>query len=224
MIRRLALLGFLLLAGQSAHLLAEELLCFNGSVLIQGTEQQDVNDGCEAVNSAAPFFEIAGLTMPKGVSIRFVDSQFPPLLATHEIGSYDAEHNSIRVLTYQAAVINSENAEPGLGKIASHVHWRSYVVHELTHAAIHLGCDKSCPSRAIHEYVAAVAQLSSLPQSALAELLSHYPDLEPFSQMSEISETYYAINPHYFAVKSYKHYQQLSEPKAFFRSILHPAD
>ncbi len=140
------------------------------------------------------------------------------------MGNYDAKSNSIRVLAYQAAVKKSKNAKSGFWQVASRDLWRSYIVHELTHAAIHLGCDNNCPSRAIHEYFAAVAQLSSLPKPVLAELLSHYLELEPFSKMSEISYTYYDINPHFFAVKSYKHYQQLSDPRAFFRSVLHPAD
>jgi hypothetical protein len=224
MIRLLALLGIMLLAGQSPDGLAVELLCTDHDIVVQGTEQQDLKDACEAMTSAAPFFEIAGLSMPKGVSIRLVDGQSPPLLATHEMGSYDATHNSIRVLAYQFAVIESENADPGVGKIVSRDHWRSYIVHELTHAAIHLGCKENCPSRAMHEYVAAVAQLSSLPKRVLAEVLSTHRYLEPFNQLSEVSETYYAINPRFFAVKSYKHYQQLSEPSTFLRRVLRPVD
>lgn len=221
LIRLLALVGFWFLAGQSTHASALELQCTASGIVVQGSELQDVRDGCEAVQSAAVFFAVAGLAMPGNVSITLVDSPAAPLLASHEMGNYDARSNSIRVLAYGAALAEGRQAEPGLGRIASRDQWRSYIVHELAHAAIHLDCDKSCSSRALHEYVAAVAQLSSLPKDVLADLLGHYPDLEAFSQFSEVTETYYAINPHFFAVKSYKHYVQQAEPQAFFRRILH---
>jgi hypothetical protein len=224
LLRRVAFLGFSLLACRSADVSAVELLCADSGIMIQGTELQDVRDGCAAARSAAAFFGIAGLSMPKGVTVDLVDSQCTSVLAAHEMGNYDAEHNSIRVLAFQPAATEGMRAEPGLGRIASRDHWRSYIVHELTHAAIHLGCDKTCPSRAIHEYIAAVAQLSSLPERTLADLLNHYRDLEAFRQLSEVTETYYEINPHFFAVKSYKHYRQLSDPQAFFRNLLRPAD
>lgn len=224
MVRLLALIGFCLLAVLPAHASAKELQCSDTGIVIQGTELPDLHDGCEAVKSAAVFFAIAGLSMPIGVSIRLIDGTSTPLLASHEMGNYDAGDNSIRVLAYRVALRQSRRAAPGLGRIASRDQWRSYIVHELAHAAIHLECGKSCPSRALHEYVAAIAQLSSLPKGVLADLLRHYPDLEAFSRLTEITETYYAINPQFFAVKSYKHYQQQAEPQAFFRRILHPAN
>lgn len=224
MIRPTAVLGLLFLASLSTGISAEELRCKDSSIVVQGPDLESVQDGCEAVKSAARFFESSGLSLPSDVRITIVDGQPTPLLEVHETGNYDSRQKAIRILAYQAAVKATEINEPGLGRIASRVHWRSYIAHELTHAAVHAGCDNTCPSRAIHEYVAAVAQLASLPQQKRSELLETYHDLDPFQQLSEITEIYYAINPHYFAVKSYKHYQQLSDPRAFFRSLLHLSD
>ncbi|NJD33292.1 MAG: hypothetical protein FIA96_00355 [Betaproteobacteria bacterium] len=224
MIRPGILLGLFFLAGLATGISAKELPCKGNSIVVHGAEPQDVQDGCEAVKSAANFFESSGLAMPKNVRILLVDGQSTPFLEVHEMGSYDSRQNAIRVLAYQPAVKATEMNEPGLGRITTRAHWRSYINHELTHAAIHTGCSKACPSRAIHEYVAAVAQIVSLPEKQRTELLKPYRDLEPFDRLSEITETYYAINPHYFAVKSYRHYQQLSDPRAFFRSVLHLAD
>jgi len=212
------------LAGQSMGISAEELQCNDSTIVVQGAERQSVQDGCEAVSSAARFFESSGLSMPNGVKITIVDGQPTPFLGVHETGNYDSRQNAIRVLAYQPAVKVTEKNEPGLGRIVTRAHWQSYIAHELTHAAIHASCDNACPSRAIHEYVAAVAQIASLPNEQRSELLKLYRDLEPFHQLSEITEIYYAINPHYFAVKSYKHYQQLIDPRAFFRRELRLSD
>jgi hypothetical protein len=224
MIRPAVLLGFLFLAAQTNGISARELPCKDNAIVVHGAEPLDVQDGCEAVNSAANFFESSGLAMPKNVRILLVDGQSTPLLETHEMGSYDSRQNAIRVLAYQPAVKATEMNEPGLGRVTTRAHWRSYINHELTHAAIHAGCSKACPSRAIHEYVAAVAQIVSFPERQRTELLKLYRDLEPFDRLSDVTETYYAINPHYFAVKSYKHYRQLSDPRAFFRDVLHLSD
>lgn len=219
-----ALLGLLALAGQPADIAADELRCAGSGIVVQGPEPASVRDGCEAVKTAARFFESAGLPMPSEVTITIVDGQQTPLLRLHETGNYDSRQNAIRVLAYQPAVKATETNEPGLGRIASRAHWQSYIAHELAHAAIHAGCSNACPSRAIHEYVAAVAQVASLPDQLRSELLGLYAHLDPFDQLSEITETYYAINPHYFAVKSYKHYRRLSDPRGFFRSMLQLPD
>lgn len=224
MIRPRILLGLLILACQSTCISAEELRCKNNDIVVQGTKPQDAQDGCAAALDAAQFFASSGLAIPKGVLIELVDDQLGPLLAPHETGTYDAKQNLIRVLSYDAAVKATRANSLGLGRIATRAHWRSYIVHELTHAAVHAGCDKTCPSRATHEYLAAVAQLSSIPGNQLTKLLTPYRNLDPFKDLSEISETYYAINPHYFAVKSYKHYLRLSDPRAFFRDTLHLSD
>lgn len=224
MIRPAVPFGLLLLASLSSGLSAEELQCKDSGIVVQGAEPQDVQDGCEAVKSAVRFFESSGLSLPNNLKITIVNIQPTPFLGLYETGNYDSRQNAIRVLAYQLSVKATETNEPGLARIATRAHWRSYITHELAHAAIHAGCDKACPSRAIHEYVAAVAQIASLPKKQRTDLLKPYRDLEPFHQLSEITETYYAINPHYFAVKSYKHYQRQSDPPGFFRSVLHLSD
>lgn len=224
MIRPLVLAAAIFLACLSGSISAGELRCADRSVVVRGTEPQAVLDGCEAVKSAGRFFVSLGLSIPEGVSIELMEVQHTSLLAAHETANYDAEKNAIRILTYRAAVKATEANEQGLGRIATRSHWRSYIVHELAHAIIHAGCGLACLSRAIHEYVAAVAQLASLPTEELGELLIPYRNLEPFQHLAEITEIYYAINPHYFAVKSYKHYQQQSDPGTFLRRMLAPLD
>lgn len=219
-----AAIALLFLAGPFTGISAGELQCKDSNIVVQGAELQSVQDGCKAVKITARFFKSSGLSMPNDVKITIVDGQSTSFLEVHETGNYDARQNAIRVLAYRPAVKATEANEPGLGRITSRAHWRSYIAHELTHAAIHTNCDKTCPSRAIHEYVAAVAQIASLPKKQRSELLKPYHHLGPFKQLSEITEIYYAINPHYFAVKSYKHYQQLSDPRSFFRSVLHLSD
>jgi hypothetical protein len=100
--------------------------------------------------------------------------------------------------------------------------WRSYVAHELTHAAIHAACGRACPDRAAHEYIAAVAQMASLPPSVRAAILGGHPGLEGFREPAEISEIYYALSPAKFMVKSYRHYLRPGNGRPFIQTLLKP--
>lgn len=222
--RPFVLVIFFLIAGHSAGTSAGELQCKDGGIVVHGAKLEDLKDGCEAARSAAIFFESAGLSMPRKVTITIADGKSTAFLGQGETGRFDGAQSAISVLGYQSAVMATEGNDPGLGKIATRSHWRSYIAHELAHAAIHPACNRACPSRAIHEYIAAVVQIASLPADQRLILLAPYSDLEAFHQVSEITETYYAINPHYFAVKSYKHYQKQSDPRSFLRNVLNLSD
>lgn len=204
----------------SVSVLSAELRCANNGVVIDGANDNDVEDGCSAVESAARFLASAGLPIPQNIIIHLVDQPAASPLTQYEMGRYDPARRAIHVLGFQSAVAATRGNESGLGRVDTRPHWRSYVAHEFAHAAVHLGCDSTCPSRAIHEYIAGVAQLSAFPREERDQMLAHYRDLAPFEKSGEISEIYYAINPHYFAVKSYKHYQRLPDPQGFVKQAL----
>lgn len=200
--------------------LADQIRCPAGGIAIQGASAEDVDDACVAVIAAIRFFRDAGLPEPRGGSIRLVGEQNARLLAPHELGVYDARENTINVLDYQSAVRATQGRAGGLGRVSTRAHWQSFIVHELAHAAVHAGCDRTCPSRAAHECVAAIAQIVSLPQAQLDALLSASKDIEAYGSLAEVSDLYYEIDPHRFAVKCYKQYRRQTEPRAYFRRML----
>lgn len=158
--------------------------------------------------------------MPTNILIRLVDHSSSPFLDDHEIGHYDGRLRAIVIRDFRTAAAQSPQAEPWLKLVPARDLWRSYIVHELTHAAIHSDCRQQCPSRAMHEYIAAVSQLSALSPQSRSRLLDAYQDLGAFEKESEISEIYYAFNPHHFSVKAFKHYQKLPDPQGFLRTVL----
>lgn len=197
--------------------------CPGQGISVTGGDALDTADACAAARDAGRVLASLGLAMPAPVTVRLVPAGPASGLADHEVGHYDAARNEVRVLTHAAAVARCRHVEPGLGAITTRPRWRSYVVHELAHAAIHQGRGQSRPSRAGHEYVAAVAQLASMPEPLRNELLARYDDLPAFGEDVEITEIYYAMNPHYFAVKAYKHFRQQPDPAAEVRRRLDAA-
>ena len=57
------------------------------------------------------------------------------------------------------------------------------------------------------EYIAAVAQLETLSATLQTRLRENYRGLEGFAAASEISITYFLLDPARFAVKSWLHYR-----------------
>lgn len=199
---------------------ANEVMCETGHVVIAGNSERDMREGCAAVVLASRFFDATGLAMPKGLRIFIEDVPEESRLGSDEIGIYDATRAAIHVRGFEATLTATQIHPVGFGRVSKRSQWRAYLVHELAHAAVHARCNRLCPSRAIHEYVAAVAQVSSLPADELEELLARHDDLAAFERADDITETYYALNPHYFAVKCYKHFHQLPAPRTFLHDAL----
>lgn len=214
------LAGLLLLLWQAFPASAAALRCPDSLVVIQGKNSADVNDACKAVASLSDFLRHVGLAMPSGALIRIVGDRGPLALGPYELGNYDSRDNTIRVLGYDAAVKATRGNEAGIGRVTTRAKWRSFIVHELAHAAVHLGCDRTCPSRGVHECFAAVAQISSLPKRQVDALLAAAKDVDAYADFSEVSDIFYEINPHLFSMKCYKHYRRLSDPKRYFRHAL----
>ena len=205
----------------SKPIYADQIPCISNKILIESSSRDNYIYACDAVKDAAHFFQSAGLPMPSKIVI-LLEDETSPLVNNNEIGHYNARLQTIVMKNYSPTTSRSKESETNLWSIKSLPFWKSYIVHELTHAAIHEGCDQTCPSREIHEYVAAVAQFSVLPEQYRSRILDKYHNLYAFENDSEITELYYALNPHYFAIKSYKHYQQLTNPKAYLKMRLSP--
>ena len=219
-VRLLMLLGIVALLCGPYSVSASGQRCRASVVEVSAARSTDVKDACKAVSFATNFLNSVGLNLPPNVSIRLVSKPEPFVLGDFELGRFSSTQNAITVLDYRAAVEATRGNRAGLGRIVSRNQWRSYIVHELAHATVHMNRGVDCPSRSIHEYVASVAQISAIPRKELELLMSDYRDLAPFGETGEISEIYYAINPHAFAVKAYKHYQKLIDPRAFLQYVM----
>ena len=211
-----------LIALWPASLHANQMLCTSNQILIEGSRKENISAACDAVKGAAEFYRSTGISMPSNIVIKLESETSLPFQDMHEIGHYDALLHTIVIRDFQSSTSPKDQSKQELWSIDSRTFWQSYIVHELTHAAIQAGCGRNCPSRAVHEYVAAVAQISALPDEYRSRLLDNYRDLKAFENRSEITELYYAFNPHYFAVKSYKHFRKQTDPATYLQSMITP--
>lgn len=212
----------LCLVGPTAAM-ARAPLCPTGTIAVIARHGADRDHACRAIVEALPFLRQVGLRLPSGVDIHVEGALSEANSGSREFARFDGERCEIRVLEFRAArAAAAKLGADGLNVAMDRALWRSYVVHELTHAAIHSSCEKVCPDRAGHEYIAAVAQLSSLPESLRKEILRGHGGLEGFDHDGEISEIYYALSPSRFMVKAYLHYLRPEKGRAYIRGLLHP--
>lgn len=215
--------ALLCLAGQDAAM-ARDRTCPTGSIAVTARHGADRDHACRAIEEALPFLRQVGLRLPSRVDIRVVGNLSDGNGGSREYARFDGERCNIQVMEFRAArVAATKLGTEGMSVPMDRTLWRSYVVHELAHAAIHSSCDRVCPDRAGHEYIAAVAQLSSLPKPLRGEILRRHGGLKGFEQDSEISEIYYALGPSRFMVKAYLHYLRPDKGRTFILSLLNPA-
>jgi len=216
-----ALVQLLLVVAFALPATAATTRCPGTEIFVESANPAEVPEACRSVDDLRPFLDTIGLGLPRGVTIRLVDrAPGTPLEADPFVAVYDGEIHAILMLDYDVALKELPSPPPGGLAITGRAMWRSYIVHELAHAAIHLSCVRVCPRRAVHEYVAYVAQLSCLPADLRVAALERYNAVGPFTNETQIDEIFYELNPELFAAKSYRHYQQPQNGPQFVRRML----
>jgi hypothetical protein len=220
----LGVICWILAAALSSPAQAEAVACLDTGIEVLAASEHDRQQACKAVSESEAFLAASGLKLPAGMTIQVVGHLEGAISEPFALADYDGRQRSIHILDFaRAQAAFSAVNSPGLRLGMSPGVWRSYITHELTHAAIHAACGRSCPDLAAHEYIASVAQLSVLPEAERSALLAGYSQLEGFAGVDEISEIYYAMNPCQFMVKSYLHYRSPGHGNAFIKALLQPS-
>jgi len=166
------------------------------------------------------FFRPLNLDLPDHLKVIFTQHN-PSSEEPISMGWYDSTSESIFVLDYQSAVTESRKTPPAFGIPMSVALWRSYLVHEITHAVVERHSMVESNTFAPTEYIAAVAQLSTLPEGTLDSILLNYRNVHAFDDESEITDLYYFMKPCEFAVKAYLHYSKPENGPSFIRQLLY---
>ena len=193
--------------------------CQDTQITVISADEAERAEVCAAVIEALPVLVRNGIAVNRPLTIELV-AMLPRIVDEHAFAYFDARTDEITVLDYRATLAAAQSTRSAFGLGMSRSLWRSYVVHELAHAAAasHFAPDVSTFTAS--EYIAAVVQLSVLPESIRAELLADYHGLAGFGEKAEISATFYFIDPCAFAVKSYRHYLRPENGPGFIATLL----
>jgi hypothetical protein len=171
---------------------------------------------CAGAAKARAFFRSYGIGLKRRIRLRLHQAEIENR-ALH-IGLYDAEKDQVDLLTFDQA--KRQTAKDSLfGMQMDEPLYVSVVVHELAHAIAGQNLEISPRSLTAHEYIAYVAQLSTMEPETRSKICERY-ESAAYESVGEMSSVYYFLDPSGFGVKAFRHHQALADPGQFVRDLL----
>lgn len=135
-------------------------------------------------------------------------------------GSYDRRSDRVLMMSLPA-LLQSSNSPKMYKQPFDEEHYIGALAHEITHAIFHHNSsdiDEKWNNTA-HEYLAHATQLGVFVAQRREEIINS-EDTGPWEPGDEISVTYMGFNTTGFAVKSYLHLTQLTDPQSFIELLM----
>lgn len=199
--------------------MAIQTACPKSPVSVDAETQPMCQAVCDAVHSGETFLNALGLNLPDNLRI-LLYRELPKNGQQHSIGYYDPHNNAIRLLDYDTTLRISHESRPSFDVQMNPSIWRSYVIHELAHAAAQKSFTAGVPKGTASEYIAAVAQIATMPKDEFYKILQHYPELSGFDGKEEITMLFYLLDPSKFILNSYLHFSKPENGQKFIGRLL----
>jgi len=198
---------------------AEQLHCPNSEITVVAEKRAECDSVCDAVHIGNAFLRSISLE-PSGSLAITLYKELPKNGYHNSFGFYNSRSNEIALLDYEAALSASQKSSPSFRTLMNPIIWRSFVIHELAHAAAQSKFTPGVPICTATEYIATVAQMATLPSAEREEIIQKYPELLGFDKPIEITILYYMLEPSKFSVNAYLHYSRPENGLAFIKKIL----
>ncbi len=188
-------------------------------VLIIAPNDKMVDHVCKAAGRAIRFLGKYQLEPKRAISIEIVE-EIINQDGYMAFGSYDRQSDRIRMMSLPAILQRSES--PKMYNIPfDEEQYIGAIAHEISHAIFHHNATNIAEkwNNAAQEYLAHATQLGVLPAQRREEIIN-FEDTGPWEPGDEISVTYMGFNTAGFAVKSYLHLTQMTDPQSFIQILL----
>lgn len=188
-------------------------------ILISAPNDKMVDHICDAADRAIKFLAKYKLHPKKPISIEIIRKMIY-LDGYWAFGMYDRQ--SDRILMMSLPVLLDTSRFPEMyNQPFDEEHYIGAIAHEITHAIFqHNSSDiEEKWNNAAQEYLAHATQLGVLSAQRREEIINS-EDSGPWEPGDEISVTYMGFNPTGFAVKSYLHLTQMTDPQPFIQILL----
>jgi hypothetical protein len=174
---------------------------------------------CEAAHRAFKFLEKYKLYPRKNISVEIIEKLIY-LDGYWAFGMYDRQSDRLLMMALPTLVETSWFPEM-YGQPFDEEHYVGAIAHEITHAIFHHNSSdiEYKWNNAAQEYLAHATQLGVLSAQRREEIISSQ-DVGPWESGDEISVTYMGLNTTGFAVKSYLHLTQMTDPQPFIQILL----
>jgi hypothetical protein len=188
-------------------------------VSISAPNDNMVDHVCDAADRAIKFLAKYELHPQKPISIEIIEKLIY-LDGYWAFGLYDRQSDRILMMSLPALMETSRFPEM-YNQPFDEEHYAGAIAHEMTHAIFHHNSSdiEEKWNNAAQEYLAHATQLGILQAERREEIISS-EDTGPWEPGDEISVTYMGFNPRGFAVKSYLHLTQMTDPQPFIKILL----
>jgi hypothetical protein len=197
--------------------LAATVTCPQSALRVAADAPRDAELACQGASRAVGFLSGLGLAAPPGLLIEVVDA-LPELYGTGQLGSFHARSGRVQVLGYAQCREILRNY-PLFGLDLDEDLYRSIVAHEVAHAFAATNYSGRGTAIVAQEYLAYVTQFIALPP-ALRQRILEASDIRAFAHDSSISETFYFLDPHAFAIAAFGHFAAHKDGPGFIRRLL----
>lgn len=194
-----------------------QVTCSVVEISVVDAQPDDAEMVCEIAADVSRFMQRYGAHAPPRPTTVHVVERLSRAPFASTIGTFDAAHNRIEILTYTAAR-RVMPTRPAFGIPMNRDLYRSFVAHEIAHAVAHPNVVRG-QAVAVHEYVAYTAQLATMSPALRDAVLCNVPT-QAFTHPREIDEVMLALDPNRFAVKSYLHFVRVDEEARSFDQLL----
>lgn len=188
--------------------------CAPHGVAVLYDEPSELSAACKAFTDVAGYFGQIGFHPPSKLSLQFANPD------SDRSKGHSPAHGLFDPLRSQVVIYRSSEAKPW-GQAWSPKLVGSFLRHEIVHTAIWEAV-KANPKQLKpewHEFIAYAVQLDLMDPELRQQVLAAHADAKPITDLSEVNEFSYGMNPEVFAVVAYKTYLERGGA-AFVRQLL----
>ena len=209
-----------ILALQAKTAVAQQYSCAGLTLIeINAPDDSMVEDICIAAEKASAFLAQYKLQPERLINLQITETAINSqgYLA---YGSYDRQNDIIQLMSLPSILRNTDTPQM-YDQPFDQEHYHGAIAHELTHAIFHHNSGKLKKQRtnAAQEYLAHATQMGVLSPEKRHRIIK-ITDVGPWESGDSISDTYMALRPTGFAVKSYLHLTQMTDPQPFIKLLL----
>jgi len=191
----------------------------NPGFSISAPNDKMVDHVCDAADRAIKFLAQYKLYPQKPISIEIIKKMIY-LDGYWAFGMYDRQSDRILMMSLPALLESSRFPEM-YNQPFDEEHYAGAIAHEMTHAIFRHNSSniEDKWNNAAQEYLAHATQLGVLSAQRREKIISSQ-DAGPWESGDDISVTYMGFNPTGFAVKSYLHLTQMTDPQPFIQILM----
>ncbi len=186
---------------------------------ISAPDDSMVENICQASTKAVTFLAGYRLQPKRLIKIKIIET----IIDNHgylAYGSYDRQRDLIELISLPS-ILKSSPPPQMYDQPFDREHYQGAIAHEIAHAIFQHNCAeiREQLTSAAQEYLAHATQMGVLSDKRRNGIIAANK-VGPWESGDSIADTYMALNPTGFAVKSYLHLTRMADPQPFIRILL----